>query len=100
VTGPWGTCACTQPDYITAYAAPKANFSAAPRSGGAPLQVNFTDESTGIVTSWLWRFGDGATSTDENPSHTYESSRAFTAKLTVYGPGGSSSKTLSIRVAK
>jgi PKD repeat protein len=100
VTGPGGTNTCTQPDYITVYAAPKAHFSAVPRSGDAPLQVNFSNESTGVVTSWVWHFGDGTTSTDENPAHTYDSPRTYTAKLTVYGPGGAGSKTLSILVKK
>ncbi|MGO9371098.1 MAG: PKD domain-containing protein [Syntrophobacteraceae bacterium] len=100
VTGAGGTNTCTQPGYITVYAAPKAHFSAVPRSGDAPLQVNFTNESSGIVTSWLWHFGDGTTSTDENPAHTYDSPRTYTAKLTVYGPGGTGSKTLSILVKK
>ena len=79
---------------------PQGKFSAAPRSGDAPLQVNFTNESTGVVTSWLWNFGDGTTSTDENPAHTYNSPRTYTAKLTVYGPGGAGSKTVSIAVKK
>jgi PKD repeat protein len=100
VTGPGGTNTCTYPDCITVYAAPKANFSAAPASGKAPLQVNFTDKSTGLVTGWLWKFGDGATSTDESPDHTYEKPGTYTAKLTVTGPGGSGTKTLSIRVTK
>jgi uncharacterized repeat protein (TIGR03803 family) len=100
ITGAGGTNSCTQPDYITVYDAPKANFSASPSSGKAPLQVNFTNESTGLITSWLWNFGDGTTSTNENPEHTYNSPKTYTAKLTVYGPGGTSSKTVSIRVAK
>ncbi len=100
VTGAGGTSTCTQPDYIMVYDAPKANFSASPSSGKAPLPVNFTNESSGAVASWLWSFGDGATSTDENPEHTYNSPKTYTAKLTVYGPGGTSSKTVSIRVAK
>ena len=100
MTGAKGTCACTQPGYITVYAAPKAHFSAAPRSGDAPLQVNFTNESSGVVTGWLWNFGDGTTSTDANPAHTYNSPRTYTAKLTVYGPGGAGSKTMSITVKK
>jgi uncharacterized repeat protein (TIGR03803 family) len=100
VTGAGGTNTCTQPDYITVYDAPKANFSATPVSGKAPLQVKFTNESTGVITSWLWNFGDGATSTDENPEHTYNSPKTYTANLTVYGPGGTSSKTVSIRATK
>ncbi|MGO9691111.1 MAG: PKD domain-containing protein [Syntrophobacteraceae bacterium] len=100
LTGAKGTCTCTQPGYITVYSAPKARFSAVPRSGDAPLTVNFTNESSGIVTSWLWNFGEGTTSTDPNPAHTYESPRTYNAKLTVYGPGGASSKTMSILVKK
>ncbi len=100
MTGAKGTCTCTQPGCITVYAAPKARFSAVPRSGDAPLTVNFTNESTGIFTSWLWNFGDGITSTDPNPAHTYESPRTYKAKLTVYGPGGAGSKTMSITVKK
>ena len=99
LTGASGTVTCIQPGYITAYTAPKANFSAAPRSGYAPLVVNFTNQSSGIVTSWLWNFGDGTTSAGVNPAtHTYNSPGTYHAILTVYGPGGSSSKTMSIKV--
>src|SRR5208283_3806672 len=52
-------------------AIPVANFIASPASGIVPLAVSFTDSSTGPVTSWSWTFGDGATSTLQNPSHTY-----------------------------
>ncbi len=100
VTGDGSTNTLTKPDYITVYAPPKANFSAVPRSGDAPLQVDFVNESTGVITSWLWHFGDGATSTAESPDHTYNSPRTYTAKLTAYGPGGSRSKTMSIEVKK
>ncbi len=100
VTGASGTITCTQPGYITAYTAPKARLSAAPRSGDAPLTVNFTNESHGIVTSWLWNFGDGTTSTGVNPPHTYDSPGTYRAKLTVYGPGGRSSTAMSIIVKK
>jgi PKD repeat protein len=100
VTGAAGTNTSTQPDYITVYAAPAANFSVKPSSGKAPLPVNFTDESTGAVTSWLWRFGDGTTSADKSPAHTYNTPGTYTAMLTVSGPGGTGSKTLSIRVTK
>jgi probable HAF family extracellular repeat protein len=100
MTGAKGTCTCDQPGLITVYAAPKANFSAVPRAGDAPLTVNFTNESSGIVTNWLWNFGDGTTSTDANPTHTYNSPRTYEAKLTVYGPGGAGSKTVSIIVKK
>ena len=67
--------------------APVANFSGSPTSGTEPLTVNFTDLSTGSITSWAWTFGDGGTSTAQNPSHTYTSAGTYTVALTVTGPG-------------
>ncbi|HHT9146265.1 MAG TPA: outer membrane protein assembly factor BamB family protein [Candidatus Wunengus sp. YC61] len=66
-----------------------AGFSATPTSGEAPLTVKFTDESVGNVSSWQWDFGDGNTSTEQNPSHTYNSSGSFTIILTVTDASGS-----------
>ena len=72
---------------------PSASFSANPTSGNAPLSVNFTDESTGSITSWEWDFGDGSTSTMQNPSHTYAEPGTYTVSLTVTGPGGLDTET-------
>ncbi len=60
-----------------------ANFTADVTSGDAPLTVNFTDQSTGPVTSWSWDFGDGNTSTAQNPSHVYNTAGTYTVALTV-----------------
>ncbi len=69
--------------------APVAGFTRIPAGGGfAPLTVNFTDTSTGDITSWSWNFGDGNTSTAQNPSHTYGAG-GFMIALTVTGPNGS-----------
>ena len=73
-------------------AIPVAEFSAFPVSGTAPLSVQFTDQSSGDITSYLWDFGDGATSTETNPSHTYLYPDILTVKLIVNGPGGSNTK--------
>jgi PKD repeat protein len=72
-----------------------ANFTAAPRSGDAPLTVNFTDTSTSTagITSWSWNFGDGGTSTGQNPSHTYSADGTYNVSLTVTGPDGSDTET-------
>ncbi len=74
-------------------AAPTANFTASPTSGCAPLTVTFTDQSTGDIDSWSWDFGDGSTSTEQNPTHQYTSAGTYTVKLTVTGPGGSDTET-------
>ncbi len=68
---------------------PVAAFVGSPTSGCAPLSVNFTDQSTGDITSWSWNFGDTQTSTAQSPSHSYTSAGTYTVTLTVTGPGGS-----------
>ena len=65
-----------------------ANFLASPTSGPPPLIVTFADRSTGVVASWLWDFGDGLTSTEQNPSHTYTEVGTYTVSLSVEGPEG------------
>ncbi len=47
------------------------NFAATPVVGNAPLQVQFFDSSLTPPLSWLWSFGDGDSSTEQNPIHTY-----------------------------
>jgi len=66
-----------------------ANFSADPTSGPAPLRVHFTDRSTGTIDSWYWRFGDGFSSDEQNPSYTYSDTGSYTVTLSVTGPDGS-----------
>ena len=78
------------------YVAPTANFSGSPTSGtfvcGYGFDVQFTDTSTGDVSSWLWDFGDGETSTEQNPTHRYSSAGTYTVTLTATGPAGSDSE--------
>ena len=77
---------------------PTAGFSASPLSGDAPLDVEFTDESTpgtGVITHWQWDFGDGATSTQQNPSHTYMENGAYAVSLTVTSTYATDVKTRS-----
>ncbi|WP_292394423.1 PKD domain-containing protein [Methanoculleus sp. UBA303] len=78
-------------------AAPVAAFTANVTSGDAPLTVAFTDESTGAAT-WSWAFGDGNTSTDRNPVHTYTAAGTYTVILTATNAAGSSSATGVITV--
>ena len=96
VTGPGG--ASTKTVTVTGTpAAPVANLTATPTSGKAPLAVQFTSKSTGTISSYLWSFGDGATSTAQNPKHTYSKAGTYTAQLTVSGPGGTSAKAATIK---
>jgi hypothetical protein len=71
---------------------PIANFVATPTKGKTPLDVQFNDTSQTFgcaVTGWLWDFGDGSTSTLQNPSHRYTgNNRLFAVTLTVTAPGG------------
>lgn len=71
-------------------APPTAVFVATPSGGSAPLPVQFTDTSDGIVTDWSWDFGDGATATTQNPSHTYQYPGVYGVTLTVGNSGGTS----------
>lgn len=79
-------------------AAPTASFSADKTSGTAPVTINFTDNSTGNITSRSWNFGDGTSSTAQNPSKTYSNSGTYTVKLTVAGSGGTTTSTKTISV--
>jgi PKD repeat protein len=72
---------------------PKALFSCSPGSGTAPLTVSLSDESTHEPTSWSWTFGDGGTSTDPSPRHTYETPGRYTVALTVANTAGADTET-------
>ncbi|HLN75838.1 MAG TPA: LamG-like jellyroll fold domain-containing protein [Nocardioidaceae bacterium] len=73
--------------------APTAAFTGTPTSGSAPLNVSFTDQSTGSPTSWSWTFGDGGTSTAQNPTHTYNQAGTYTVSLTSTNSSGSNTAT-------
>jgi|GEM_PF-1577797 PKD repeat protein len=60
-----------------------AAFTASSYSGVAPLIVSFTDASSPTVQSWQWDFGDGGSSEQSNPSHTYTYAGNYEVTLTV-----------------
>ena len=94
VSGPGGSNNLSKTDYIVVnYAPPTAGFLGYPTTGMPPLGVTFNDMSADSVDSWSWSFGDGATSTLQNPEHTYIESGSYTVSLTVNGPGGSDTET-------
>jgi len=74
---------------------PVADFSANVTSGVEPLTMTFADESKHgewTDTAWYWTFGDGATSTQQNPVHTYTKAGNFKVSLTVNTPVGRNTK--------
>ncbi|RKZ18878.1 hypothetical protein DRQ50_03265 [bacterium] len=73
--------------------APVAAFSGTPTSGTAPLAVSFTDASSNAPTGWSWTFGDGGTSSAQNPSHSYTSAGTYTVSLTASNAYGSDGET-------
>jgi glucose/arabinose dehydrogenase/PKD repeat protein len=79
-------------DYVSADRPPVAVASGSPTTGQAPLTVRFSSAGSadpdGQPISYAWTFGDGGTSTDPNPSHTYAADGSFNAQLTVRDPAG------------
>jgi PKD repeat protein len=66
-----------QPQYLT------ADFSADIYTGQWPIKVHFTDNSMGSPDAWAWDFGDGNTSIEQNPSHTYNNTGLYTVSLKI-----------------
>jgi PKD repeat protein len=93
VTNAYGTSTETKASYIGIGLAPNADFSGAPTTGNAPLTVVFTDRSTGYPTSWNWDFGDGQTSTEQNPVHIFWAQGNYAVTLTVTNDKGTSTIT-------
>jgi PKD repeat protein len=89
VTNAGGFDSETKSSYITVVDPPTTGpipeFTASPISGTAPLNVAFTDMSTGTVTTWEWDFDSNGTidATTQNPSHTYSAIGTYSVTLTV-----------------
>ncbi|QSZ66989.1 PKD domain-containing protein [Methanofollis aquaemaris] len=84
---------------VTVLAPPAADFNVSPVKGNAPLDVAFTDRSTGDISARSWDFGDGATSTDLNPAHRYEQAGTYTVRLTVSNAYGASTAEQTVIVS-
>jgi PKD repeat protein len=98
VYGPLGSDTVTKTDYIVVGADSnpgpilRAEFRAiSAQEGLAPFEARFGDRSSGDIVSWLWYFGDGYTSEEQNPTHIYETTGNYTATLTVIDSDGSTS---------
>lgn len=68
------------------------------QGGGLGRPVAFSDQSAGEPDSWRWDFGDGNTSTQQNPTHTFDRAGIFEVRLTVGRDGETSEKTLKLRI--
>jgi glucose/arabinose dehydrogenase len=101
--GSVGTGAITEVTYSSGNRSPVANASATPTTGDAPLTVQFSSTGSsdpdGDPLSHSWDFGDGTNGIGGSPSHTYASTGARTATLTVSdGRGRSATDTVQISV--
>lgn len=91
VTNVNGTNTLTLPDYVTVLDDPISGFSFTEDG----LTVNFEDGSVG-ATDYLWDFGDGNTSTEINPIHTYEAEGNYTVELIVTNQCGTNTSTQTV----
>ena len=91
-TNPAGSDSVSKTGYIAVHV---TGFTSNVTWGAVPLTVNFTDQTLGSPTSWSWTFGDGGTSTAQNPSHTYTTAGYYDVSLTTNGPVGQDSITKS-----
>ena len=90
-----GSNTVSQPGYITVNAAvPVASFTANVTSGINPLSVQFTDTSNNTPTGWYWTFGDGGTSTLQNPTHTFTGVGSYAISLGASNTAGSNTTTI------
>lgn len=89
VTDEAGTVSSVVKDnYINVLASPSADFVYYPQSPAINQVVNFTDQSTGSPTSWMWNFGDGSTSSLQSPGHAYTSAGVYDVSLEISTPFG------------
>lgn len=100
VTGPGGSDDEIKPGYITVTAPvkPVAAFTGTPTSGSAPLNVQFTDQSSNNPTSWKWEYKKGSGSwtqfsTAQNPSNTFTATGTYSIRLKATNAAGSNTAT-------
>lgn len=95
VTNEFGSEQIIKSSFINAGVVPDAEFIAETRQGDPPLTVRFRDFSAGRPLAWLWDFGDGTTSTEKDPVHTYTKEGYYTTSLHIANAFGSDSLTRS-----
>ncbi|MDM8520310.1 PKD domain-containing protein [Anaerolineales bacterium HSG6] len=85
---------------ITVNAPLAASFTSIANSGIVPFTVTFTNTSEGVISSYLWNFGDGTDNMQQHPTHVYTNKGNYTVTLTVSGPDGSDVATETIAAYK
>ncbi|HUI05409.1 MAG TPA: PKD domain-containing protein [Verrucomicrobiae bacterium] len=93
VSGPVGASAMARTNYIAAGVPAAADFSVSATNGLTLFTVSFTDASSGEITNRIWDFGDGETSNETNPAHTYTNAGTYSVSLTAEGPYGTDTRT-------
>jgi parallel beta-helix repeat protein len=91
--------------YIKAYDSPVSNFISTTAWGTIPgavpaayNNIQFNDTSAHVPTTWYWDFGDGTSSTLQNPTHAYTTPGSYTVVLTVTNPAGNNTFSYPIQV--
>jgi PKD repeat protein len=94
VSGSSGEATTIKTDYIVASGPMTVDFSGRSTGGITPLQVAFSNLTTGDYDSCLWDFGDNSSNSDcANPEHVYAVAGSYTVSLTISGTGGSQTTT-------
>jgi PKD repeat protein len=75
-----------------------AAFAFSPSTAIAGDSVSFIDQSTGSPTSWAWNFGDGATSSQQNPAHVFAARGTYLVTLTTSNGSSSASATRQVTI--
>jgi PKD repeat protein len=88
-------CSSSSSVNVNVSSTPTAAFTFTPLG----LQVTFSDQSTGTITDWAWDFGDGNSSTQQNPVHTYANAGQYTVCLTTSNNGCSTQSCTTLSVA-
>jgi len=91
-------CQETPPEEEEEEETPEASFTYYPMEDiYMNTNITFTDASTGEIESWAWEFGDNTTSTEQNPTHAYDTVGTYTVNLTVtYTDGNTSVYSMDI----
>ncbi|MFK7897345.1 MAG: PKD domain-containing protein [Myxococcota bacterium] len=97
VRGPRGESVMVREDLIEIADVPTAGFSCTPNRGFVPHTITCTDESSD-ASSFSWNFGDGVTSSRQNPSHIFEEPGSFTVRQRVTSAGGIDVQTMTVEV--